>query len=293
VSGDFKPPKCPPSRHSHLERLLGDYSKARGIAPDRTRRWVSTMTLIGALERVQDDDGPCFLIKGGVSMELRLGVAARATRDVDIVFRGPAAELLEVLDEAFEQPYSGFEFRRKDEPVEIRDTGSRRLSIQVSFQRKDWQTLIAEIASPESDEAELVPPAISLADFMLDSPKRVACLSLRYQIAQKIHAVTEQPADGRVNLRHRDLIDILLLRELVEDPRAVREACHEVFRIRAKQAWPPRLHTPAAWEAPFAVLATELKFAIIDVHVAAEQVRTLIALIETGAPIRRSNASKP
>lgn len=177
--------------------------------------------------------------------------------------------------------------------MEIRDTGSRRLSIQVSFQHKDWQTLIAEIAPPESDEAELVPSAINLADFMLDSPERVACLSLRYQIAQKIHAVTEQPTDGRVNLRHWDLIDILLLRELMEDLRAVREACHEVFRIRAKHAWPPRLHTPGAWEAPFAALATELKFAITDVHVAAEQVRTLIASIEASIPIRRSDASKP
>lgn len=293
MSEDFKPPKRPPSRHSHLERLLSDYSKARGIAPDRARRWVSTMTLIGALERVQDDNGPCFLIKGGVSMELRLGVTARATRDVDIVFRGPAAELLEALDEAFEQPYSGFEFRRKDEPEEIHNTGSRRLSIQVSFQHKDWQTLTAEIARPESDEAELVLPAISLADFKLDSPERVACLSLRYQIAQKIHAVTEQPADGRVNLRFRDLIDLLLLGTLVEDLRAVREACHEVFRIRAKQAWPPCLRTPAAWEAPFAVLATELGFAITDVHLAAEQARTLIALIDTGTPIRRSDVGKP
>lgn len=190
------------------------------------------MTLIGALERPRDDDGPRFLIKGGVSMELRLGVGARTTRDVDIVFRGRTDELLDALDDAFEQSYSGFAFRRKGEPIEIRDTGSRRLSIQVSFQHKDWQTLTAEIARPEADETELVPSAISLADFMLDSPEHVACLSLRYQIAQKLHACTERFQDGE-NRRFRDLIDLLLLRALIEDLRPVREACREVFRLRA------------------------------------------------------------
>jgi hypothetical protein len=39
--------------------------------------------LIGALDRVRDDDEPRFLVKGGVSMELRLGLDARSTQDVD------------------------------------------------------------------------------------------------------------------------------------------------------------------------------------------------------------------
>ena len=39
------------------------------------------MTLIGALDRVRADDGPRFLVKGGVSIELRLGVQARSVQD--------------------------------------------------------------------------------------------------------------------------------------------------------------------------------------------------------------------
>jgi hypothetical protein len=38
---------------------------------------------------------------------------------------------------------------------------------------------------------------------------------VRYQIAQKLHAVTERPS-GRENARYWDLIDLLLLRGLVE-----------------------------------------------------------------------------
>jgi hypothetical protein len=56
--------------------------------------------------------------------------------------------------------------------------------------------------------------------------------SVRYQIAQKLHAVTEQPTDGYANLRYRDLIDILLLGELVEDPRAVRDVHAAAEQVR-------------------------------------------------------------
>jgi hypothetical protein len=282
VSDDFKAPKRTPSRHSHLERLLGDYSKAHGVAPDRVRRWISTMTLIGALDRVRADEQPRFLVKGGVSMELRLGLGARSTQDVDFVFRGRTTELLDALDEAFEHPYSGFEFRRKGDPEDIRDTGSKRVALQVSFQQRGWQTLTAEIGRPEADESDLVPSAISLADFKLDSPERVTCLSLRYQIAQKIHAVTEEPADGRPNLRHWDLIDLILLRALLEeDLWRVREACVRTFEVRGTHDWPPSLKVPDAWSEPYRLDVSQIGGDLPDdVHVAAEAVAEFIAVID-------------
>jgi hypothetical protein len=282
VSDDFKPPKRPPSRHSHLERLLGDYSKAHGVAPDRMRRWISTMTLIGALDRVRDEQERRFLVKGGVSMELRLGLGARSTQDIDFVFRGPTNELLDALQEAFERPYSGFEFRRKGEPQDIRDTGSKRLELAVSFQRRGWQTITVEIGRPEAEESDLVASAISLADFELESPEVVACMSLRYQIAQKIHAVTEEPADGRANLRHWDLIDLILLRALLEDDLwRVREACVQTFEVRGTHDWPPTLKVPDAWSEPYRIDASQISAELPeDVHVAAEAVAEFIAAVD-------------
>ena len=100
-------------RRSHLEQLVDRYGKAHGLATQRTRRWLSVMALIGALDRVRADDGPRFLVKGGVSIELRLGLRVRATKDVDLVFRGDADEMLDALEEAFEQPSAGLWFRRK------------------------------------------------------------------------------------------------------------------------------------------------------------------------------------
>ncbi|HTC59803.1 MAG TPA: nucleotidyl transferase AbiEii/AbiGii toxin family protein, partial [Solirubrobacteraceae bacterium] len=217
---------------------------------------------------------------------LRLGLGARSTKDVDIVFRGKTAELLNALEEAFEYPYSGFEFRRKGEPQAIRDTGSRRITLQVSFQRRAWQTLTVEIARPEADESDLVPSAISLADFKLESPECVTCLSLRYQIAQKIHAVTENPDDGRPNLRHWDLIDLILLEALLgEDLWRVREACVWTFEDRATHDWPPTLKVPEAWSEPYRFDALQISADLPgEVQSAAAAVTGFIAAIDVARP---------
>lgn len=82
---EFKPPRRVPTQRGHLERLVNDYGRAHGIAADRARRWLSIVSLAGTLEAVRAGGEPRFLIKGGTSMELRLGLGARVTKDVDIV----------------------------------------------------------------------------------------------------------------------------------------------------------------------------------------------------------------
>ena len=71
------------------------------------------MALLGALERAAPAHAPPrFLLKGGVAIELRVRTAARATKDVDVVFGGEADELLDALDTAFAAPYCELAFRR-------------------------------------------------------------------------------------------------------------------------------------------------------------------------------------
>lgn len=278
---EFKPPRRAPTQRGHLERLAGDYGRANGIAHERARRWLSLVSFAGVLDSVRADDGPRFLIKGGASMELRLGLRARTTRDVDMVFRGAPEEMLASLEEAFAQPYGSFSFRRKGPIENIRETGSRRLFVQVGFAGKDWQTLQIEVAQPEATEPELVPVAIGIADFKLDGLERVACLALRYQVAQKIHAVTEQP-DGRTNHRYWDLIDLQLQRELLgNDLVRVRQACVKTFAGRDLHSWPPELVIPADWREPYAMVAAELQADLrVDVDAAAGAVRDFIAEID-------------
>lgn len=118
-------------------------------------------------------------------------------------------------------------------------------------------------------------PALTVSEFGLTGPVEVTCLSLRYQIAQKIHACTER-FEGRENERVHDLIDLLLLEELIEDDARVKEACVEVFELRTTHPWPPTLSVEPSWPEVYAGLVAEIDFPIADVAEAAARVQALI-----------------
>lgn len=243
------------------------------------------MILAGALERVQDESGgSAFVVKGGVALELRLRLRARATRDFDASFREQFGEMLEVLDVALREPYGDFRLARKGG---IRDLGgkARRMEIQVHYRDKPWATVQMEVSAGDGRliEAERI-PATDLSELGLDGPAFIHCLSTRFQIAQKIHAVTAPAREGRENERYRDLVDLWLLRALGADPAAVREACEAVFHSRAMHPWPPEVHVPHHWAEPFARLAADVGLPVSDVHAAAEALRHYIAEIVGAQP---------
>lgn len=113
-------------------------------------------------------------------------------------------------------------------------------------------------------------PARRLDAVQLDGPPRIACVSVRHQIAQKIHACTEVFESGRDNDRFRDLIDIQLLRA----------ACVEIFELRDNHTWPPAVTTYPSWADGFAAMAAEIDFPVRDVEVAAQHLRDFIAEID-------------
>jgi hypothetical protein len=222
-------------------------------------------------------------------MELRLRQGARATRDLDMVFLGDPDQLLAALDAALAEPYSLFSFERG--PAEpIGTTQSQRLDVKVAFNGRSWATVRLEISPPEgrSGEESQVLDAISIEDFGLIGPEKVRCLSIRYQIAQKLHACTEVFPTGRENDRFRDLVDLLLLRVLDPDLTAIRHACLDIFTSRAKHAWPPTLNAPSSWAEAYTRLAGELEFAIADLDEAARLVAEFIAEVAGASSLRVS-----
>jgi hypothetical protein len=275
----FKPPKRSPGNRSHLERLIQALSVEEGIAADRLRRWVSVQVLLGALGR-HDDDERRFLLKGGVAMELRLRLRARATRDVDtLVLSEDEADLIDILRDALEEPYLDFGFRIA-RIQSIENTQAQRMDVKMTYRGRPWATLRLEASPPgaERTEAEEI-SAFSLAQLGLKGPEQVACQSLRYQMATKLHAVTERFETGE-NDRFRDLIDLLLLRDLQPELAHVAEACRDVFEARAKQSWPPQLSAEPSWPEQYRALAIDQGFAIQEVAHAIELVQALIDEID-------------
>ncbi len=250
----------------------------------RVRQRVSAMAFLGALERVREEDSTArFLLKGGIACELRFQDQARATRDLDALFHGSLDELLTDLDTAFAAPYSGFSFSYTP-PEAVRDTGAHRFDLKLTYQSRGFATLRVEVSPPEGQahEPESV-PALSISEFGLKGPTEVTCLSLRYQIAQKIHACTER-FPNRENERVHDLIDLQLMEELIEDYSRVKTACIEIFKLRRTHHWPPTLTIEPTWRNTYRELAAELDFPTKDIDEAIARVQALIDEIHAERP---------
>jgi Nucleotidyl transferase AbiEii toxin, Type IV TA system len=275
------PSRSQPKTEKQLSRLVSNYAEASGLGVRRVRQRVSAMAFLGALERVREEDSPTrFLIKGGIACELRFQDQARATRDLDALFHGSIDELLADLDTAFATPYSGFSFSYTP-PEAVRETGAHRFDVKLAYQGRGWATLRVEVSPPEGQahEPESV-PALSVSEFGLTGPTEIACLSLRFQIAQKLHACTERFPD-RENERVHDLIDLQLMEELIEDYSRVKAACIEIFELRGTHAWPPTLTAEPTWPETYRELAAELDFPTKDLDEAITHVQALIDRIHS------------
>lgn len=259
------------------------YARERGLPPKRVRDWISYMILGGQLEHASASaEEPRFTIQGAVAIEMRLPAKARATKDIDLVIEAPAnGELTGALRDALEDGYQGFTFRVKGEP-HVMPNNAVRVDVALEYEGRSWGTIQVDLSAPEGDrtEVELVEP-LNLEPFGLETPDALPCLSLRYHIAQKIHAKTEPPLDeGTPNERFRDLVDLLLMKELTTDLAGVRAACVEVFEIRATHDWPPMVEPPAFWEEPFAALAEEVELPIRRLEDAVREAQAFIDAVE-------------
>lgn len=269
-----------------LERWVGELARQEAIAPARLRRWVSFMVVAGLLDHARDEnDDPVFVLKGGAAMELRLGQRARTTKDFDTSYRHAVEGMIDRLDGALRSAHGDFTASRTEvEPVA--DTGAVRLDIKLAYRGRSWSTVRLEVAAAEGQAGREIDriPGKPLDALGLDAPAEVPCVSVRYQMAQKLHACTEAPGPGRHNDRFRDLIDLLLLEELVDaqDWPAVRAACEELFDLRNMHAWPPTVTVFDSWPQGYGVMARELGFPIGDVHEAVEAVQRLISRIVRG-----------
>ncbi len=248
---------------------------------------IASSVAVAAVQRVVDADAkPLFLLKGGTWLQHRLNVKARATKDIDGLVRGDIDTFLTELAPVLAMPWGPLTLRRGQ--VEIVDVPTRvikprRFNIHLQLRGVPWRRVQFEIAADEADigqDMEVVTPT-PLNAFGLPDPDLLAGIAMRFQIAQKIHAVSD-PHDPptAINERARDVADLLLLRDLTREvgfPRLteIRSASIAVFAARAAEAvqlgrtprpWPPTLTTHSHWNNDYqrAAATTDLPHSLSD-----------------------------
>lgn len=284
---------------AQAEGQLGDEAKAGRLG------WlVASSVAIAAVQRALDADGrQLFLLKGGTLLQHRLTSTARTTKDVDGLVRGDMDSFFAALETALDEPWGPLMLRRG--AVEVIDVPSRiskpcRFDIIVELRGVTWRRIQFEVSPDEAgigDECELI-ESPSLAGFGLPDPDALVGIAMRFQIAQKLHAVSdphEPPAS--INDRARDVVDLLLLQELIAATGSptlaeVRTAGVAVFEARATEAralrrpsrpWPPAVTAYQHWTTDYARAAASAGIGLpLDVAVA-EVNHWVAAIEESGA----------
>lgn len=289
---------------AQAEGTLGD--EARG---GRLGWLVASSVAIAAVQRAIDTEGRhLFLLKGGTLLQHRLKATARTTKDVDGLIRGDLDQFILVLDEALDEPWGPLTLRRGE--VEVVNVPTkiikpRRFDIILELRGVTWRRIQFEVSPDEagvSDEHETIEPP-PLGGFGLPDPDALVGIAMRFQIAQKLHAVSDphEPPDS-TNDRARDVVDLLLLRDLAASTGSpalaeIREAAMAVFTARADEAaqlglatrdWPPTLVAHPHWADDFARAATSggvslsLDEAVADVNAWIKEIE-LVGLLDDEA----------
>lgn len=289
----------PPKTAGTLVQAVNRCGEELGVGPDWVRRWTAFTVVGDALARCAAEGKPVFELKGGAAIELRLGRPvppggdtsdqpgrARATRDLDAVFRGEIERLEDAVRDALTEPTEHFSFR-----VEADGPGTsfmRRFRIRVLYRERRFGRVIersfsnvkleVSVYEGQEREPELV-PAFSLQPFGFTGPTELPCLPLTKQLAQKLHAATEPPEEGKTNERFRDLLDIALLSAIVPPSPELREVCEETFAVRGGHAWPPEVTVYEQWREPLEARAVEMDLAQKTADAIAEHVAAFISQI--------------
>ncbi len=228
---------------AQAEGQLGDEAKGGRLG------WlIASSVAIAAVQRALDADGrQLFLLKGGTLLQHRLNATARTTKDVDGLIRGDMDAFFAVLEEVLDEPWGPLTLRRGE--VEVIDVPTkivkpRRFDIVLDMRGVTWRRIQFEVSPDEAgigDEHETIEPP-HLGGFGLPDPHALVGIAMRFQIARKLHAVSDphEPPD-LINDRARDVVDLLLLRDLIAATGSptlteVCEAGIAVFEARAAEA---------------------------------------------------------
>lgn len=245
----LKPRDKDPHSVSVLARWIAEAeNQMEGGRSGRLSWLVASVVATAKLQQVVDELGkPLFLLKGGSLLQHRLGLASRPTKDLDGLVRAEISEFIGLLDEKMRERWGAVGFSRS-EVSEIRVPGKlvnpRQFDMTLSLKGRVWRKITVEVSPDEGmagSNAESFPPP-SLSCFGLPTPDELIGLAISYQAAQKIHAASapHNPPEY-VNNRARDVVDIILIRDLTASTGspvapALRAAIEDIFDARAFEA---------------------------------------------------------
>ena len=229
-----------------IERLFGNYEKSLETRSIMANAIVGQMLNGG-------------VVKGGSGLKLRYGMSrTRATMDLDAACQGDIPAFVENLSQSLKIGWCGFSGTVvKRNPAKPKNVPAQYVmqpyAVRLLFNGQPWCTVDLEIGFNELGDADESDFALSdeVAQIFnalgFPVPDAVPLMKCEYQIAQKLHGLTEP--DSR---RAHDLIDLQLIVDHSEvDLRKTAQLCKRLFAFRRMQSWPPKVIKGADWDAAY------------------------------------------
>ena len=269
------PPKSRRFLDMAIDRLGDKYGD-----PMRIRRAMASVVVAQMM--------PSGVVKGGSALKIRYGNAmTRFTKDLDAARDTDVVSYIQAFRERLSAGWCGFAGRIVErEPPHPKDVPESYVmspyDVKLDYCTKPWLTVQFELGHNELGDADEYDEVLSsdIADAFIElgfpRPAPVKLMALEYQLAQKLHAVTEPGGD-----RARDLVDLqIIANDSKLDFAKARRICERTFAYRRRHSWPPRMTGRDDWSGMYLDARGELPV-LPEVAMAIDWVNSLIDRIAT------------
>ncbi len=270
----------PAALRQALEERLRTQAIQPGMPLIRLRKMVAFERLLARLVRGDDET---WILKGGFALELRLGVRARTTNDLDLLATMPLTrERMHqaIIEAALKNLQDGFQFEVR-QAVNINPA---RYAVQALLDGRTFETFHLDVGTGDPIVGPLeyitTPNLLAFADI---PPVRVPCYPLTQQLAEKVHAYTLTYKSGETT-RVKDWVDILLIAETGRlSAKRLSDSLQATFDARQTHALPDKLaRPPSTWTRTFKKLADEVQLEYDNIADASEAISQFLDPILTG-----------
>ena len=276
----MKPPKTYESAGSFRQAIESRINarSSNHAELQRLRRLVAFGRL---LARLFVDQSSPWIVKGGYGLEVRYGLKARTTKDVDLALPvtgsradNPATTIQKLWDELQEAAardlgdHFAITIAAPRQEFDAPPGGGARFPVEVLLDRRTFAKFHLDVGIGDVilEEAEWTNGEDYLS-FAAIPPARFPLIPLTQQFAEKIHAYS-LPRKSGLNSRVKDLVDMtLILDHGVPNPGAVKSAVEATFHHRATHSIPDFFApAPATWASSYMAMAQEMKLTEITIE---------------------------
>ncbi|MBN1264437.1 MAG: nucleotidyl transferase AbiEii/AbiGii toxin family protein [Anaerolineales bacterium] len=224
-----------------LETRIKNIQQSENIPLVRLRKQIAFERLIARLQTSHPDT---WILKGGLAIQLRLGLQSRTTKDIDLLRREQTGDIFDSLVKAASLELGDwFTFDVGNAVIEPEDDfGGFRFPITCLLDGRVFERFHVDVGT--GDQLLGDPDYIHFDPFLEFAgipPVNVPCYPIPQQIAEKFHALTREYMSSQ-STRGKDFVDILLLAGLGNiDGKSFSQAIVSTFKKRGTHPIPPTI----------------------------------------------------